>query len=160
MLGHPLFQDKIKEWLKVMRKANVAVVFATQSISDVGKSAIRDVIYESCLTKILLPNAEAQNEASYVQYKLIGLNERQIDMIANATPKSDYYYSSPLGKRMYRLGLGPVCLAFVGASSKDDVKLARDLMALHGHRWPVEWLKLRGLSNWAESLESEYKIAA
>ena len=28
-------QDKIKEWLKVMRKANVAVVFATQSISDV-----------------------------------------------------------------------------------------------------------------------------
>lgn len=155
MLGHPLFQDKIKEWLKVMRKANVAVVFATQSISDVGKSAIRDVIYESCLTKILLPNAEARNEASYVQYKLIGLNERQIDMIANATPKREYYYTSPLGKRMYRLGLGPVCLAFVGASSKDDIKLARDLMALHGDRWTVEWLKGRGLVDWANALEAE-----
>jgi len=157
MLEHKLFQEKIKEWLKVMRKANVAVIFATQSISDVGKSAIRDVVYESCLTKILLPNGEARNEASYEQYKLIGLNERQIDMIARATPKQDYYYTSPLGKRMYRLGLGPVCLAFVGASGKEDVKLARSLMALHGDRWTVEWLKGRGLVEWAKTLDAELR---
>jgi type IV secretion system protein VirB4 len=155
MLEHRLFQDKIKEWLKVMRKANVAVIFATQSISDVGKSAIRDVVYESCLTKILLPNTEARNEASHEQYIKLGLNERQIDMIASATPKRDYYYTSPLGKRMYRLGLGPLCLAFVGASSKDDVKLARELMARHGDRWTVEWLKGRRLADWAKALESQ-----
>jgi type IV secretion system protein VirB4 len=154
MFGNPLFQEKIKEWLKVMRKANVAVIFATQSISDIGRSAIRDVVYESCPTKILLPNTEARNEASYAQYKQIGLNERQIDMIANATPKRDYYYTSPLGKRMYRLGLGPGCLAFVGASGKEDIKLARSLMALHGDCWTIEWLKSRGLKEWAEMLEA------
>lgn len=155
MLSHPLFQEKIREWLKVMRKANVAVVFATQSISDVGKSAIRDVIYESCLTKILLPNAEARNEASYEQYKMIGLNERQIDMIANAVPKRDYYYTSALGKRMYRLGLGAVNLAFVAASSKEDVALAREIIQSHGDRFAVEWLYKMKLPDWAKTLDAE-----
>ena len=30
-LDHPLFAARIREWLKVLRKKNVAVVFATQS---------------------------------------------------------------------------------------------------------------------------------
>ena len=34
MLGHPVFREKIREWLKVLRKANCAVVLATQSLSD------------------------------------------------------------------------------------------------------------------------------
>lgn len=142
LLQHPLFQEKIREWLKVLRKANCAVVFATQSISDVGKSAIRDVLYESCPTKILLPNPEARsNQASIELYKIMGLNDRQIEMLAMATPKRDYYYMSPLGKRMFRLGLGPVSLAFVGASGKEDVATARHMVGTYGRRWPVEWLK-------------------
>src|SRR5260363_475108 len=58
MLRHPLFQEKIRAWLKTLRKTHCAVVFATQSISDVGTSALRDVLYESCPTKILLANPE------------------------------------------------------------------------------------------------------
>lgn len=169
MLSHPLFQDKIKEWLKVMRKANCAVVFATQSITDVGNSPIRDVIYESCLTKLLLPNTEARtNEGCYQQYKLIGLNDRQIDMLSYATPKRDYYYMSSVGRRMFRLGLGAVNLSFVGASGKEDVALARQLMGQHGERWPVEWLKInarsrpwgKGLDTWAYELDKAYRRAA
>jgi type IV secretion system protein VirB4 len=149
MLAHPLFQEKIKEWLKVLRKANTAVVFATQSISDIGNSPIRDVIYESCQTKILLPNPTArENENSLVQYRAIGLNERQIDLIASAKPKRDYYYMSPLGKRMFRLGLGRVNLAFVGASDKDSIKSVRDLMERHGDEWVPNWLHVRGLTDW------------
>ncbi|EDO9814746.1 conjugal transfer protein TrbE, partial [Campylobacter jejuni] len=33
-LNHPAFKDKIISWLKVLRKANVALVMATQSLSD------------------------------------------------------------------------------------------------------------------------------
>jgi len=142
MLNHPLFQEKIREWLKVLRKANCVVLFATQSLSDVGKSAIRDVLYESCPTKILLANSEIRgNEESAAQYRAIGLNERQIDIIGRMAKKLDYYYMSPLGRRKYQLGLGPVCLAFVGASGKDDVALARDLITRYGERWTVEWLR-------------------
>ena len=59
MLGHPVFRDKIREWLKVLRKANCAVVLATQSISDAERSGIVDVLKESCPTKICLPNGAA-----------------------------------------------------------------------------------------------------
>lgn len=142
MLSHPLFQEKIREWLKVLRKANCVVLFATQSISDVGKSAIRDVLFESCPTKILLANPEVRgNEESAEQYRAIGLNERQIDIIGQMAKKLDYYYMSPHGRRRFQFGLGPVCLAFVGASGKDDVALARKLIASHGERWTVEWLR-------------------
>ena len=34
MLGHPVFREKIREWLKVMRKANCLVLMATQNLSD------------------------------------------------------------------------------------------------------------------------------
>ena len=151
MLSHPLFQAKIREWLKVMRKANCAVLFATQEISDVGKSPIRDVIYQSCETKILLPNPDARTiETMYEQYKLIGMNERQIDLISYATKKRDYYYMSSLGRRLFTLGLGPICLSFVGASSKEDVILARQLMEKYGLRWPAEWLRINGrMRGWA-----------
>lgn len=169
MLNNKLFQDKIREWLKVMRKANCAVVFATQSISDVGNSPIRDVIYESCPTKILLPNNEARsNVGCFAQYTAIGMNDRQVDLIAHATYKRDYYYMSPLGRRMFRLGLGPVCLSFVGASGKEDVALARSLMAAHGERWPIEWLRHNArtkewggvLEGWANELDRRMRKAA
>ncbi|KAA0178824.1 transporter [Cupriavidus gilardii] len=160
MLNHPLFQEKIREWLKVLRKANCVVLFATQSLSDVGKSPIRDVLYESCPTKVLLANPEIRgNEESAAQYRAIGLNERQIDVIGRMAKKLDYYYMSPLGRRRFQLGLGPVCLAFVGASGKDDVAQARKLIEQYGDRWTVEWLRYcnvhktwgKGkLSDWAD----------
>ena len=53
MLGHPIFREKIREWLKVMRKANCAVILATQSLSDAKNSGILDVLAESCPTKNL-----------------------------------------------------------------------------------------------------------
>ena len=37
MLGHPVFRDKIREWLKVLRKANCMVLMATQSLSDAAQ---------------------------------------------------------------------------------------------------------------------------
>jgi type IV secretion system protein TrbE len=56
MLGHPVFKAKIREWLKVLRKANCLVLLATQSLSDATNSGILDVIVESTATKIFLPN--------------------------------------------------------------------------------------------------------
>ena len=44
MLGHPVFREKIREWLKVLRKANCAVLLATQSLSDAVRSGIFDVL--------------------------------------------------------------------------------------------------------------------
>ena len=144
-LSHSLFREKIREWLKTLRKTNGAAVLETQSISDITNSPIRDVIIESCLTKIFLPNTEAQTEHAARGYEALGLTQRQIELIAHAVPKRHYYYTSPLGKRLFELGLGPTALSFLGAGSREELAEARSLIARFPDTWPAQWLRRRGL---------------
>jgi len=146
-LSHPLFREKIREWLKTLRKSNGAAILETQSISDITGSLIRDVIIESCLTKIFLPNTEAQTEHAAIAYQSLGLSQRQIELIGHAVPKRHYYYSSPLGKRLFELGLGPVALSFLGAAGREDLAAARSLIDRFPATWPAEWLRRRGLAD-------------
>ena len=147
MLGHPVFRDKIREWLKVLRKANCAVLLATQSISDAERSGIIDVLKESCPTKICLPNGAAGEPGTREFYERIGFNERQIEIVSTATPKREYYVSSPEGRRLFDISLGPLAMSFVGASGKDDLKMIRTLHNEHGPEWPTYWLQTRGVQN-------------
>lgn len=147
MLGHPVFRDKIREWLKVLRKANCAVVLATQSISDAERSGIIDVLKESCPTKICLPNGAAREPGTREFYERIGFNERQIEIVATAIPKRDYYVVSPEGRRLFDMALGPVALSFVGASGKEDLKRIRALHSEQGVAWPLQWLQQRGIAH-------------
>ncbi|PYE31917.1 type IV secretion system protein VirB4 [Rhizobium sp. PP-WC-1G-195] len=151
MLGHPVFRDKIREWLKVLRKANCAVVLATQSISDAERSGIIDVLKESCPTKICLPNGAAREPGTREFYERIGFNERQIEIVATAIPKREYYVVSPEGRRLFNMALGPVALSFVGATAKEDLKRIRGLHSEHGAAWPLHWLQQRGIAH-AETL--------
>lgn len=155
MLAHPLFREKVREWLKTWRKKNALVFLATQELADVMNSPIRDVILASCPTKILLPNPEANENSSRPMYELIGLNDREIQLLAHATVKRDYYYKSPLGRRIFSFGFGPVALSFVGASSQDDIRAIRQLIDTHGENWPAQWLRQRGLEQWANLWQAD-----
>lgn len=146
-LGHPIFREKIREWLKVLRKANCAVVLATQSISDAERSGIIDVLKECCPTKICLPNGAAREPGTREFYERIGFNERQIEIVASAMPKRDYYVATPEGRRLFDMALGPVALGFVGASGKDDLKRIQALAAQHGQDWSIHWLQQRGIGD-------------
>lgn len=148
-LDHPAFAEKLQTWLRIMRGKNCCVWLFTQSTSDVDKSSIRDIIIDSCPTKILLPNPEAQNINSQPLYRALGLNDRQIDILANATQKRHYYYMSPLGRRLFQLGLGGVSLSFVGATGQSDILLINKFIEKHGETWPAEWLRSRGFDDWA-----------
>ena len=145
MLGHPAFRDKIREWLKVMRKANCAVVMATQSLSDAGRSGILDVIAESTPTKIFLPNVYARDEVFQELYVRLGLNKRQIQLVTEATPKREYYVTSEKGRRLFELALGPLALAFCGASDKDTIAKIQGLEKKFGPEWIYPYLASRGL---------------
>jgi len=147
MLGHPVFRAKIREWLKVLRKANVAVVFATQSLTDLTKSGIADVVFESCPSKILLANSEAQTESVRPLYEEIGLNSRQIEIVARMTPKRQYLHLHTDGRRVFELGLTAEELAFVGASDRDSLRRLAELRALEPDTWPAAWLRERGLAD-------------
>ncbi len=67
---------------------------ATQQLSDAANSGILDVIIESTACRIFLPNSNALQEEAMPLYINMGLNRRQIEIIASAVPKRDYYYVS------------------------------------------------------------------
>ena len=109
-LDNPLFAARIREWLKVLRKKNVSVVFATQSLADIARSTIAPAIIESCPQRLFLLNERAMEPQGHEAYERFGLNDRQIELIARAVPKRQYYLQSRRGNRLFELGLGPIAL--------------------------------------------------
>lgn len=148
--GHPLAIERLNKWLELMRKENAAVGFATQNIDTVLKSTIGSSILQTVATKILLPNAQATTTNVAPLYRDIGLNDRQIENLAYARPKHDYYIMNQDGRRMIDLGLGQVALAFIGVSGKEDAAKLREFKVKHGAEWVYHWLLDRGVPNdWA-----------
>ena len=155
-LDHPLFAARIREWLKVLRKKNVSVIFATQSLADIAQSTIAPAIIESCPQRILLPNDRAIEPQSRASYERFGLNSRQIELISRATPKRHYYLQSSRGNRLFELGLGPVALALVGSADPVTQRLIDRLLAEHPRSdFAARFLAERGLP-WAADLLKEH----
>jgi len=155
-LDNPLFAARIREWLKVLRKKNVSVIFATQSLADVADSSIAPAIIESCPQRIFLPNARAIEPQAQAAYERFGLNDRQIELIAQATPKRHYYLQSRRGNRLFELGLGAIALALCGASDPASQTLIDTILAEHGREaFAAEFLKARGL-DWAADIIGQF----
>lgn len=143
------FAEQLREWLKTLRKKNASVIFATQSLSDIENSPIASAIIESCPTRLFLANERALEPQITRLYRQFGLNERQIEIIARATPKRDYYCQSRRGNRLFDLRLGEIALAFVAASSKADQAAIAQIYAEQGRlSFVPAWLKHRGCG-WA-----------
>ena len=156
-LDEPAFAARIRQWLKTLRKKNVAVVFATQSLADVRDCAIAPAIIESCATRIFLANAQALEPEIRAIYERLGLNARQVELIAHAQPKRDYYYQSRLGNRMFELTLGPVALAFAGASTPEHQRAIDEVLAGSGaDGFAKPWLR-RAALDWAADLLAHYQ---
>ena len=70
-------------------------------------------------------------------YVRLGLNKRQIELVTEASPKREYYVTSEKGRRLFELALGPLALAFCGASDKDTIMKIQGLEKKFG---PSEWI--------------------
>lgn len=155
-LDDPIFAARIREWLKVLRKKNVSVVFATQSLADIRDSSIAPAIIESCAGRIFLANPQALEPQIRTIYEGFGLNARQIQLVARATPKRDYYYQSRLGNRVFDLDLGAVALAFAGASTPADQRAIDRVLAEEGRQgFAAGWLRHKGL-DWAADMMASF----
>ncbi|MCA0401422.1 MAG: conjugal transfer protein TrbE [Proteobacteria bacterium] len=152
------FAGQLREWLKTLRKKNASVIFATQSLSDIDNSDIAPAIIESCPTRLLLPNERAIEPQITAIYRRFGLNDRQIEILARAVPKRDYYCQSRRGNRLFELGLSEVGLALCAASSKSDQTLIANLVAEHGREgFLAAWLRARDVG-WAADLIPTFSI--
>ena len=143
LLDHPTFTAKLKDWLKTLRRFNVSVIFSSQSLSDVFNSDIADVIIESTPTKVFLPNQMANSAESKQYYQRYSLNQSEINLIAQAMPKSQYYIVQPKGKRLVDIKLSALALKFLGVNplrEHPSNKLFFKHFDMNNPNWVVNYL--------------------
>jgi type IV secretion system protein VirB4 len=143
-LQNELFQKKISEWLKTLRKKNVFVVFATQDVMDAVNSPLFSTIAQQCLTKIYLADPQAAGAGMYEAYSKFGLDRTEIERIAGAEMKRDYYYKSPLGGRLFQLTLGKATLALIGGADHTYLDLLAGRGDPRGYEYAEEILEHKG----------------
>ena len=145
-LKHDVFRERIGEWLVTLRKMNVAVLLATQSVSHIADSDIQQIITENCPTRIYGANFEAPKYAD--TYAGLGLQGADLELLASLQPKRQYYVTQQReGARVVDFHLGPETLAFCGVSSKNELKQVAALRESHPEQWPDLWLQERNHEN-------------
>lgn len=156
-LDNKRFSDKIKEWLKVLRKKNTSVIFATQELSDIANSMIADTLSSQVATKIFLPNKEIRE--NYELYKKFGLNETEITNLEEAIPKKEYFLKNNNGARMFDLDLKENGLRFLTKSEDKDQNLSKDLYNKvgGGNIFTEKWIEFMKLEEEIEALKNNIK---
>ena len=95
-LKNPAIQRYVVEALKTWRKHNAAMVLSTQSLDELKRSDILDVIIESCATKIFLANPDMDRDLYRRQFHL---NDNEVELISGLIPKQQFLIKTPeLGK--------------------------------------------------------------
>ena len=116
-LSDSVFAAKIREWLKVLRKANCSLVMASQSLTDFNSSSLNDVIAQECRTKIFLANSSATTPIQAKAYYQLGLTEEDVEIVQAIVPKKEYYIISEHGRAIIDLVLGETALSVLGVRS-------------------------------------------
>lgn len=87
LIDNPVFAPKLKDWLKVLRKLNAFVIFATQSVEDASKSSISDTLVQQTVTQIFLPNLRATD----AYRKVFMLSEREYLLVKTTDPGTRFF---------------------------------------------------------------------
>jgi type IV secretory pathway VirB4 component len=91
-LRNPSIQRYVIEALKTWRKHNAAMILSTQSLDELKRSELLDVIVESCATKMFLANPDMDRELYRRQFHL---NETEVSLIASLIPKQQFLLKTP-----------------------------------------------------------------
>jgi len=91
-LRNSSIQAYVIEALKTWRKHNAAMILSTQSVDELRRSDLLDVILESCVTKLFLANPDMDRDL-YRQH--FHLNEQEVELIAGLVPKQQFLLKTP-----------------------------------------------------------------
>jgi len=103
-LKNPSIQHYVVEALKTWRKHNAAMILSTQSLDELRRSDILDIIIESCATKIFLANPDMDRDLYRRQFHL---NENEVELIANLIPKQQFLIKTPELAKVANLNVDP-----------------------------------------------------
>lgn len=134
-LGHDLFEARINAWIRELRKANCALVLATQFIGDALSTGLSGALIQSCQTRIFLADPDARGTRISAAYRQLDLTEAQIDLVAGLRRAQDYYVVKPEGRRIVDFCLGPKALRILGATDLEDSARTEALWRKHPDTW-------------------------
>src|SRR5277367_2736820 len=103
-LKNPSIQRYVVEALKTWRKANAAMILSTQSLDELRRSEVLDVIIESCPTKLFLANPDMDRELYGRQFHL---NENEVELISTLIPKQQFLIKTPELAKVANLTVDP-----------------------------------------------------
>jgi type IV secretion/conjugal transfer VirB4 family ATPase len=103
-LKNPSIQRYVVEALKTWRKHNAAMILSTQSLDELKRSDILDVIIESCATKIFLANPDMDRDLYRRQFHL---NENEVELISGLIPKQQFLIKTPELAKVADLNVDP-----------------------------------------------------
>lgn len=143
----PAFAPMLDEWLKTLRKLNVAIWMVVTQVESIINSPIKGSLMNLCPTKIFTGNDELKNDSIKDNYKQLGLTDAQIDLLIEAIPKRHYYITNSEGSRLFNLDMNyfEVGKAFFARTSKTDSVRAKELKKEHGKNFANAWLKDSGI---------------
>jgi len=139
LIGNPIFAPKIKDWLKVLRKLNTFVVFATQSVEDAAKSSISDTLVQQTSTQIFLPNLKA----TALYREVFMLSEREFSLVKTTDPSSRFFLVKQDNDGVIaRIDLGGMDEVIRVLSARIDTVLIMDQAMEEVGENPDDWLPL------------------
>jgi type IV secretion/conjugal transfer VirB4 family ATPase len=103
-LRNPSIRQYVTEALKTWRKHNAAMILSTQSLDELKRSELLDVIVESCATKIFLANPDMDQNLYRRQFHL---NDSEIAWIASLLPKRQFLIKTPELTKVANLNVDP-----------------------------------------------------
>jgi type IV secretion system protein VirB4 len=103
-LKNPAIQRYVVEALKTWRKHNAAMVLSTQSLDELKRSDILDVIIECCATKIFLANPDMDRDLYRRQFHL---NDNEAELISGLIPKQQFLIKTPDLAKVANLRVDP-----------------------------------------------------
>lgn len=139
LIGNPIFAPKIKDWLKVLRKLNTFVVFATQSVEDAAKSSISDTLVQQTSTQIFLPNLKA----TILYREVFMLSEREFSLVKTTDPSSRFFLVKQDNDGVIaRIDLGGMDEVIRVLSARIDTVLIMDQAMEEVGENPDDWLPI------------------
>jgi type IV secretion system protein VirB4 len=139
LIDNPIFAPKIKDWLKVLRKLNAFVIFATQSVEDAAKSMISDTLIQQTATQIFLPNLKATD----VYKSAFMLSSREYELIKTTDPGSRFFLiKQGTDAVVARIDLKGMTNIINVLSARTGTVLLLDKIRKHVGDIPEDWLPI------------------
>jgi type IV secretion system protein TrbE len=139
-LRNSAIERYVVQALKTWRKHNAAMILLTQSLDELKRSTILDVIVESCATKIFLANPDMDRDLYGRQFHL---NENEVELIATLVPKRQFLIKTPELAKVLNLTVDPKSY-WLYTNDPYDNRRRKEAFETHGFEKGLEVLAGEG----------------